>query len=167
MEKDNTNSRFTTPNLLLDDFLKEYYHLFVLVSVFGVIGVYLSLVRAQGVYGNGLESLLDLAIVSSLALVVIVSAYIDFIFVFIYTNALTTPTAVFSKKNVLLAFFLVPFNVLILTLVVLLARVEQTVYFVVSLVSFIGGILVYGTVSPRLFEFFRMRSKTEGGGVFL
>ena len=107
MRENDTEPEFPTPDLLLDEFLKEYYHLFVLVSVFGALGVYLSSVREQGIYGDDLGSLLDIAAVASLTLVAIVATYLDFIFVFVYTNGLMTPTAVFSKKNALLAFFLV------------------------------------------------------------
>ncbi len=167
MKKDNTEPELPTPDLLPDEFLKNYYHLFVLVSAFGAIAVYLSSIHERGIYGDKPSSLLDIAVVASLALVVIVSLYINFVFAFSYTKGLITPTAVFSKKNILVTFFLVPFNVLIVVLVVLLARIELTVYFFVSLVSFIGGILVYGAVSPRLFRFFNRRAKSDGYGSFL
>lgn len=167
MGDDNTDRELPTPELLLDEFLKDYYHLFVLVGVFGAFGAYLSSVRAQGVYGTDLGQLLDSAVLASLTLVVIVAMYIDFIFVFIYTDGLMSPTAVFSKKTVLLAFFLVPFNVLILSLVVSLVGVGQVVSFVVSLVSFVGGILAYAVVSPQVFGFFTRRAESEGYGSIL
>lgn len=163
MVEDTTEPEVPTPNLLLDEFLKEYYHLFVLVGVFGGIGAYLSSIQTQGIYGDELSALLDIGIAASLILVVIMSVYVDFVFVFSYTDRLGDPTAVFSKKTVLLAFFLVPFNVLVFTIVVAFARIEQ-IYFLVTLFSFVGGILVYGTVSPWLFDFLTRQTDSEGSG---
>lgn len=167
MGDDDTAPEPPTPDLLFDEFLTDSYRLFVLVSAFGVLGVYLFSVRERGIHGDDLVALLDIAIVASLTLVVIVSSYINFLFVFIYTDGLTTPTAAFSTKNAFLAVFLVPFDVLIVALVVLLARIERLVPFVVGLVSFVGGILLYGLVSPRIFGVFKRRAESEGYGSFL
>lgn len=166
MAEHTTEPEVPTPDVLLDEFLNEYYHLFVLVGVFGLVGAYLSSIQQQGVYGDEFAPLLDVGVAASLTLVIIVSLYIDFVFIFSYTDELGDPTAVFSKKTILLAFFFVPFNVLILTLVVVFARLEQ-LYFIVTLFSFTGGILVYGTVSPRIFEFFTRRADSEGSGFLL
>lgn len=156
-----------SPKLLFNEFLKDNYHLFVIVGVFGAIGVYLSSVREQGVYREALIPLLDIAVIASLTLVIVVSLYLDFMFVFIYTDELTAPTALFSRKSILFAFFFIPFNILIGSLVIVLARIEQLVHFVIGLLSFIGGILGYGMVSQRIFTFFEWRAEAEGYGTFL
>lgn len=156
-----------SPGLLFDEFLADNYHLFVIVGVLGAISVYLSSVREQGIYGEALIPVLDIAVIASLTLVIIVSLYVNFMFVFLYTDELTAPTALFSRKSILFAFFLVPYNVLIASVIILLVRFEHLVHFVIGLVSFIGGILGYGMISQRIFAFFEWRAEAEGYGIFL
>lgn len=51
LAKDDTKPELPTPDLLSDQFLKEYFPLSVLAGVSGVISVSLSSLQTRGLYG--------------------------------------------------------------------------------------------------------------------